>query len=212
MRKKIIAVFDTETTGSLARPLVYDLGIVITNKQGEILEKITVPFYVALAEFRRMLVKHNVNVISAYNMGFDVRAMANTYNELIAKPLKLHTISKENEPKWKIDFERTFKERVIKNVVEFKSLCIWSYACEVILQSKNYKEMADDNNWLTERGNYLTNAEVVTKYLSGDVNFEEQHTALDDAIIESFILYNCEKRKKKHLSGILSNPWRMVQK
>jgi len=243
MKRKITAVFDTETTGTLSRPLVYDLGVVITNKQGKILEKkrwiideifnsdkmktayyswkipthyqelekITVPFYVAIAEFRKILVKHDVSIISAYNMGFDIRAMANTYNELIAKPLKLAIISKPNEPKWKIDFEETFRKRVIKNVVNFKPLCLWSYACEVILNSKNYREMAYENNWLTERGNYLTNAEVTTRYLTKDVAFEEQHTALDDALIESYILHECEKRKKKHKSGILYNPWRLVQ-
>jgi len=242
--KKITMVFDTETAGTLERPLIYDLGLVITDKKGnhlfskrwlvkEIfeneelmssayyavkipkyyqgLESITAPFGVIIHELRQILEAYNVSVASAYNLTFDLRAMVNTYMELIGKKFGTKMIWKKTSTgKFCPDMEEMFKKTVLKKELEL--LCIWSYACEVVLSSRNFQKVAEEENWLTEKGNYLTNAEVTYRYLTGDFAFEETHTALNDSEIETFILFECERKKKAHKAGILFHPWRLVQK
>ena len=57
-----------------------------------------------------------------------------------------------------------------------------------------YKEFCDKNSYYTEAGNYSTTAEIMYRFITGDTTFEEQHTALSDAEIESAILYECKTR------------------
>lgn len=248
MKKKITAVFDTETAGELMAPLVYDLGVVITDRKGTLIESarwiieeifdntelmdsayyavkipkyykdedvkdIKVPFHVAMVEFRALMEKYDVSVVAAYNMGFDMRALANTYMQLVGKKYNQKMIwAKSKLGKFYPNNEEMFRKYFLKDREEKMTfLCIWSYACEVIFPSRNYRIMADDFGWTSEKGNYLTNAEVCYRYLSKDVFFEEQHTALDDSFIETYILAECEKKGKKHDSGILWNPWRLPQ-
>lgn len=57
-----------------------------------------------------------------------------------------------------------------------------------IVYSEEYKEFCKSNGFLTESGNLKVNAETVYRFVSGDVGFIEEHTALSDSIIESDIL------------------------
>lgn len=243
-RKKITMVFDTETANTLKRPLIYDIGLVITDKKGshllkkrwivkEIFENkelmdsayyskkipmyyndindIKAPFGYIISEIRKIIKNYNVNVIAAYNLNFDLRAIVNTYIELIGKRFGKKIIwTKTKKDKFYPDFEKMFTEYIVKKETDF--LDIWSYSCETVLNSRNYRKVADFEGWYTQAGNYLSNAEKTYAYLSKDFDFQEEHTALDDSLIETYILWHCEKRKKKHKSGILYNPWRLIQK
>lgn len=243
-KKKITMVFDTETAGTLEKPLIYDIGLVITDKKGSHLLKkrwivkeifdnkdlmdsayysekipkyyndiddIKAPFGYIIHEIREIIQNAKVDVVAAYNLNFDLRAMVNTYMELIGKKFNKKMIwSKTKNDKFYPNFEKMFTDYIIKK--ETKLLDIWSYACETVLNSRNYRKVADINGWYSEAGNYLSNAEKTYAYLSGDHYFEEEHTALDDSMIEVYILWHCEKRKKAHKSGILFNPWRLIQK
>ena len=60
-----------------------------------------------------------------------------------------------------------------------------------------YKRFCDENNHKTAKGNNKTTAEVATKYLSGDCKFTEDHTALEDVLIEIQIYVACRKMHKK---------------
>lgn len=244
MAKKITMVFDTETANGLMQPLIYDLGLTITNKDGDILTKrrflvkeifedkelmssayyadkieeyytgldhLIKPFGYIVSVIRSLMEEYKVNVIAAYNLEFDMRAMAYTYMELIGKKYKQKTIWTETKSgKFRPNNEEMFQKYVLKRRLDL--LCIWSYACEVILSSRNYQKVALEEGWTTSKGNYLTNAEVTYRYLTGVYNFIETHTALHDAEIETFILSECERKKKAHKSGILFHPWRLVQK
>jgi hypothetical protein len=62
-------------------------------------------------------------------------------------------------------------------------------ACDRLLNKKGYKEMCFEGSMLTNSGDYFkTSAETAYRYLREQYNFEEAHTALADAEIESFIL------------------------
>lgn len=67
--------------------------------------------------------------------------------------------------------------------------------------------------WVSPAGNIKTGAEFAHRYCSGDYSFIEDHTALSDARIETFIMAECFKLKKRVPYGkINGSPWRIVNK
>ena len=54
--------------------------------------------------------------------------------------------------------------------------------------NSEYKDFCDKNGYYTESGNYSTTAETVFRYITNNPDFDEAHTALNDAEIEAAIL------------------------
>ena len=89
---------------------------------------------------------------------------------------------------------------------------IWALACEYIMDSDEYRDFAWKEGLLTDSGKYYkTSAEVAYRFISHNRDFEEAHTALDDAEIESEILASIIRKDKKKLKmGIVAFPFRIV--
>lgn len=73
---------------------------------------------------------------------------------------------------------------------------IWGAAGSTICNCAKYAKWAMDNNLVTEKGNPITSAEAVYRYLIHD-DFKEEHTALADCEIELHILNAARKRHQK---------------
>lgn len=58
----------------------------------------------------------------------------------------------------------------------------------------NFKAFCEEHGYFTDSGNYSTTAETVYRYLTGNTEFVEDHTALSDSEIEAEILLECIKR------------------
>ncbi len=216
-KKKVYCVFDTETIG-IDKKWIYDLGMVIsTNRGKDILhrkrwiikevmevpniEKMAyygskmrtfykglpkIPFSQAKEEFNNILQKFKVDTIVAYNLQFDMAAIKET--------LELTNNGK----------------KFLKQKMEYFDL--WNAACDSIFQKRDFKKKAIENGWMSDAGNYRTNAQVCYQYITGDYQFVETHTALEDANIETRILQEVLKQKKKIVrNSIISHPWRKVQ-
>jgi len=56
-----------------------------------------------------------------------------------------------------------------------------------------YKDFCEDYGYFTDSGNYSTTAETVYRYITNNPNFEEAHTALNDAEIETMVLFHAVK-------------------
>lgn len=228
-RKKYFVVVDVETAGNFASPQVYDFGFAICDKKGNIYESRSyvisevfdntrlmntayyackLPMYheglktgkfiktdlrSARQEFLQLIEEYDVKTICAYNLQFDMKALKSTYQTL---GYGSKFLPSEN--------------RFHKDNLDL--LCIWSFACEVLFTQRTYSRVAVANEWLTEKGNMLTNAECAHRYISGNHDFEEEHTGLADVQIECGILAKCIAQKKKHESGIIAHPWRIPNK
>lgn len=224
--KNNILILDTETVGDFGQPLVHDLGYCIVDKDFNVLKAtrhlVKQPreckwaleasdFYKTkatmyndsiakkevdivmwndmLKEFLGDLREYKVGCISAYNLAFDYRAL-NFTNQFLNNG------------------DLTFEKLLDKK----KWLCIWNLACETILQGDEYKQWCKDNGYISEKGNYMTNAEASYKYITGRLDFNEEHTALADVLIEKDILkYIVENCKHKANYGLQYACWRKVQ-
>lgn len=133
---------------------------------------------------------YGVDVFSAYNLGFDMRAIAQTHQYI------------------------GHADKVLPYRPDL--LCIWEFACTTICNTSTYHHIANElgyaQGWITLAGNVRTNAEKTYAFLSGDLNFIESHTALHDAQIETVILQKLLAKKKKIPYNVLDHmPWRKAQ-
>ena len=62
---------------------------------------------------------------------------------------------------------------------------------EVLNKNEKYGEFCYDNNYLTQRLCKRFTAEIIFRFLTDNVNFEESHTGLEDVLIEKEILSYC---------------------
>ena len=83
------------------------------------------------------------------------------------------------------DFNKTF---VSECVDELHPLDTWQAFFETIGKYRKYNKFCCENGFVTKSGNIQMTAEVCYRFLSGDVSFEEEHTALSDCEIEAEIL------------------------
>jgi len=143
-----------------------------------------VPWLDIVSTMQADIADYGVNVLAAYNLGFDKRVMSHT-NKLLGNGPVFATAP--------------------------KMLDIWQFACETKLNSATYKSLAFDQGWVSAAGNIRTGAEYAYRFCAGDWGFIEDHTALSDAKIETSILAACFAAKKRVPYGIVNGqPWRIV--
>lgn len=224
-RKGYYITLDVETAGGLDEKIVYDLGFAIHDKKGNIyysrsliIDEIfndtklmnTAYYSTKVPIYKKNIAKGKHEVVSflqareivleaiahfkpkfvmAYNLNFDMDALSKTAKRLLGLNKFLDSRAKGIVPK-----------------------DIWSFACEVLFSQKSYAKFAYENKLYSKAGNYKTSAEVAYAYMINDGSFVEEHTGLEDVLIEVAIFARCSRQNKKHLSGILSNPWKLVTK
>ena len=89
---------------------------------------------------------------------------------------------------------------------------LWGLSCKYIMDNDDYKAACLRNGWQTESGKYFkTSAETAYRFTSGKMDFDEAHTAIDDADIESEIFALIVKKAKNQIEmGIEYFPFRIL--
>lgn len=225
---------------AIAKPLIYDIGWVITDRKGNIIKKVSylvqetffVPsvFNTAYYKEKRQLYidklqkgeiqaknwynildeleadLQGVTISTAYNACFDFKKAIPTTNSYI------YHLYRNDFDSW-IDEQKEKCEAILYNscnedknpdyLKEFFKLrgqeypiCdLWGIACKKLLNNQSYKKYCLNNKRLTDSGLYFsTSAETAFQYLTRNFDFEEEHTALADAIIEATILTKILKK------------------
>lgn len=139
-----------------------------------------------------------VNYVSAYNASFDYKALRKT--ELYIR--KREEGKLKNFENWLCKF---YSGEITPNkagrnynndILEFREISlpivdIWAMACELLKDSNEYKDFCINNIDLSRRKYFPSNAESVYQFLQNAPDFVEEHTALQDATIETDILIAC---------------------
>lgn len=220
-RIRYMVGLDTETCNGLnladgkvdlTQSLVYDIGWAVTDKRGKIYK--TRSFVVAetfldmkdvmnsayyaekipkywedikagtreiktLMSIRKILFEdmreYNINIVFAHNASFDVRALNNT----------------------------------VRYITKSRSRWFFSYGTEIwdtlkmsrqtIGKQKSYITWCVNNGYLTKHKvpRVRLTAEILYRYISGNKDFIESHTGLEDVIIETKIMAHCLRQHKK---------------
>ena len=70
-------------------------------------------------------------------------------------------------------------------------------ARQVLKDSKMYRVWCEQNGYITKNNQCRFSAEVLYRYITGNDDFIESHTGLEDVMIEKDILAYCHSRHKK---------------
>ena len=222
-RKKYVMVLDVETTNNNMESkfndgLVYDIGFVITDKQGNIYAK------------RSFAIKEIFDWKELMDTAYYKNKLPKYYERLRNKKMKKATIWEvRKEIKAVLEYfgitevyayNALFDYTTLNNTVRYLSgsacrwffpygteICdIWHIACQVLGTQKTFQW----ENVRNAKGNLITNAERMFGYCE-QTDFEEEHTGLADAIVESQILARCLKSHKSIKKNIYRACWRIPQ-
>jgi hypothetical protein len=219
-RKHYLIGLDTETCNGimvddkldLSQSLVYDIGWAVTDRKGNIYEtksfviyeifvgmkdvmssayyaekiprywedikngqRKLVSFYTMRNELLNDMAKYNCNTVFAHNAGFDLRAL-NTTERYITKS------------KYRFFFPYG---TIIWDTLKMSN--------DTIVKQKSYTKFCDNNDYKTKHKpprNRAT-AEILYRYITGNNDFSESHTGLEDVLIETEILAHCFRQHKK---------------
>lgn len=197
-------VFDCETANTTECPLVYDLGWAVVNDNFEVLversfvnadvfieekelmksayfaEKI--PQYVAdIADGKRELRRFNtirkafaldckmfgVTEIYAHNARFDYLALQTTQRYLT-----------KSKYRWFFPFGVEVCDTL-------------KMARQTFGKSEEYRAFCHENDFVCKNGQLRMTAEVLYRFITNDLTFEEEHTGLADVLIEKEIFRHC---------------------
>lgn len=219
---------------AIAKPLVYDIGWTICDRQGKIYDKKQFliaetfsvpsvfntayyadkrPIYIEMLANGETTVKpwrevmeifiadlKKVNAVGAFNSMFDFKK-AIPFTELYINELYGNNFyeweniqraacryiisdkkSKENNADFEADIFRFRGD-------EYALFDLWGLATTYLLNNSTYKNECIKYGMFTASGTFFkTSAETSYRYLCDKYDFIESHTALDDAMIETFIL------------------------
>lgn len=226
-RKKYYLMIDTETCNGIAtdngldlsQSLVYDIGCAIVDKKGNIYEEqsfVIADIFIGLKDVMRsayyakkipmywddikngtrqlvtlhtartiildMMSRYNTTTMVAHNAGFDARAL-NMTERYVSKS------------KYRYFFPYSFEW--------FDTL---KMATDIYGNQPSYRRFCESNDYMTKHRTprVRLTAEILHRYLSGDNDFTESHTGLEDVKIETQIFAQCLRQHKPMRKALYS--------
>lgn len=200
-------IIDTETTNSLDDPLCYDVGWAVVDTEGRVYEtasyvvadifldkelmsyayfadkipqywndikcgkRILRRFSTIRAIFADVCAQYDIKKIAAHNARFDYRSLNLTQRYLTSSKYRYFF-------PFGIEIWDTLKmsREVLKNDNDY---CIFCY----------------ENQYLTSHMVKRFTAEIIYRFITQNLTFEEKHTGLEDVLIEKDIFAYCVSRK-----------------
>lgn len=219
IRKKLYLIVDTETFGSFTEPICYDVGLAVIDKQGNVYAKysfVVHDTFIGMAE--QAATAYYANKFPRYHEEIRqgkrklvtfglVQKVANSLlekwniNDVIAHNAKFDCTSLNYTTKF-LGYGNSFFNRYVEwwDTLQMSADTI----CKQILYIK----------WCKKHG-YMTKhemprpqmkAEIIYRYITGEENFAESHTGLEDVMIEKEIFAKCfaQHKKMKHTFYVYS--------
>ena len=209
--EKTFAIIDTETLGGAASvhcPTYHCAGIALTKREEVSRINIIVIGNLLLdsAFYGKAKKEYYLNLLRD-------PATILCYTEAEAKEifsawLTANNVSCACAHNTSFDFCRTCVVDCIEGM-EFFDIMFAFY--DTIAQTKRYKQFCAENGYYTEKGNCRMTAEVCYRFISGNNDFIEEHTALADTEIEAEILRACWATHKKFTRNAHKGEFRYKQ-
>ena len=199
MNKYLYCTLDTETVGGAANPTgMYDLGIIIHDKDGNILAtssllvmehydkireddyaKKNFPLYVQRLE--------NGTISSVATEAEAVEVVRNLCHYYGVKYVMAYNSG--------FDFVKTICRELLN---DFEFIDLYLMALQTITHQKGYSRFCHEHGFMSRSGkSCATSAEAVYAYIMNNPDYEEEHTALADALIEMAIFVKCYSLHKR---------------
>lgn len=200
MRKTIYCTLDTETVGGASNPTgMYNLGCVIHDKQGNILATTSMLVMEHYDEIRNdSYAKKNFPIYEERLCRGEMSAVATEIEavEIVRNLCKFYGVKYVMAYNSAFDFTKTACRELL---ADFEFIDIYLMALQTVTHLKKYAKFCRENAKYSRSGKTLsTSAETVFAFISNNADYEEEHTALSDALIEMQIFKRCSAMHKKY--------------
>ena len=217
MEAERIMIIDTETTNSLEDPVVYDVGFEVFDLDGNIYESCSMintevfndPNLMSTAYYADKIPLYMSRVLTGQSVMIPWKSIKTVVRDSIIR----------NDCKIVAAHNARFDNRSLNLTQRYITTSKWRYflpygcewwdtlkmARETLKADPNYRQFCLDNGFVTERNINRYTAEIVYRYLTGEVDFNEQHIGLDDVKIEREIFLYCV-RQNPEIDGRLWKP------
>ena len=209
-RKSYYLTIDTETANSLEDPMMYDLGGCIHDRQGNVYETFSFVIYDIFCADRELfdtayyagkrpiyeaqIAAGQRRIVSIYTARRHVQELCDKYG---VKAIIAHNA--------RFDYRST--NYTLRYVTKSKSRYFLPYgvpvwdtlkmAQDTICQQPTYCRWCERNGYLQRNGKPRATAEILYRYITLDNDFVEDHTGLEDVLIEKEIFAKCMRQHKK---------------
>lgn len=208
-RRTYYLTIDTETANGLEDPIVYDIGGCIHDKKGNIYETFSFIIYETFYGMKDLM----KSAYYAYKIPQYEEQIKNGERKVVrfnTAKQKIKELCDEYEVKAIIAHNARFDYRSTTRTQRYLTKSKYRYflpygipiwdslkmAKDTICKQPTYQKWCAKNNFLTKNGKPRATAEILYKYISGDVNFKEDHTGLEDVLIEIAITCKCIAQHK----------------
>lgn len=202
--KNIYCTLDTETVGGAAHPTgMYNVGAIIHDRKGEILATtslLVMEHYDEIATDG--YAKKNFPVYAERLKAGEISAIATEREayEVIKNLCDHYGVRYVMAYNSGFDFCKTCFRDLLDT---FEFIDLYLMALETITHKKSYAEYCRENGKRSKNGKTCaTSVEAVYGYLHGNPDFEEEHTALSDAMQEMEIFLACQKMHKRYTKNV----------
>lgn len=198
MSEKFI-VLDTETTNSLDDALVYDIGFIVADYDGNIYEKHSYTIADTFLDSDLMSTAFFAEKIPQYwedikNGTRQLRKLS-TVKFILRNVIKRNNITKIYAFNVKFDYNALLTTERYFTSSQFRYFLPYGMEIHDILKlarhslknDSDYRSFCLDNGYVDSRNHNRHTAEIVTRFLFNE-NFIESHTGLEDSEIEYKIL------------------------
>ena len=199
-------MLDTETTNSLDDPICYDVGFAVVDREGAIYE--TYSFVVAEVFLNEELMESAYFIEKVPQYWEDIKkgtrklAKFNTIRKVLAETMKKYNTNIVIAHNARFDYRSTAKTQRYLTKSKYRYFLpygteVWDtlkMAREVLKNDVDYDNFCYNNNYITKRGCKRFTAEILYRFFTGDNDFVESHTGLEDVTIEKVIFAECMAR------------------
>lgn len=201
---------DTETANTMEDPIMYDLGGAIHDKRGNVYETFSFVIYDVFcadrelfntayyAEKRPMYEKQieagQRKIVSIFTARNYVRDLCKKYN---VKAIIAHNA--------RFDYRST--NHTLRYVTKSKyryflpyGIPVWDtlkMAQDTICKQPTYIHWCKEHDFCQKNGKPRATAEILYRYITMNTEFIEDHTGLEDVLIEKEIFVRCIRQHKK---------------
>jgi hypothetical protein len=196
--KTIYATLDTETVGGIDTPKgFYNVGVIIHDKDGNIFATTSLLVMEYYDEIRNDdYAKKNFPLYAERLAKGEISAVATEVEALSIVRNLLHRYNVKYVMAYNSAFD--FTKTICRNLLdEFEFIDLWLMALQTITHQKGYAKFCRENGYKSKGGKTCaTSAESVYAFITKNGEYEEEHTALNDALIEMAIFVRCLKLHK----------------
>lgn len=204
MTKNIYCTLDTETVGGASAPTgMYNVGCTIHDNKGNILATASMLVMEHYDEIRHDdYAKKNFPIYEERLRNGMMSAVATEAEavSIVRNLCRFYGVKYVMAYNSGFDFVKTACRDLLD---EFEFIDLYLMALQTITRQKRYAQFCHANNFKSSSGkSCATSAESIYAYITGNADYEEEHTALSDALIEMAIFVKCYSLHQKFTKNV----------